>query len=558
MAGMVYSTKNDSGMPKRNVLIVEDNDVNREMLHAILANEFNVLEAKDGLEGLDQLRRNYGSLSLVLLDVYMPRCDGFEFLRQKRMDERFDSVPVIVTTASDLCEDEIECLRLGANDFVVKPYNVEIIVNRVNNIIRLRESASIVNQLTWDNLTELYSSEFFYRHMHDFLSNSQTGAYDMVCSEITNFKALSDRYGKGNCDRMLQELAKRLNFTLPNVVAGGRIANSTFAFLIEHQNNRDWTNTLMNVSHGLIATNMSLKFGIVENVDHGLAVSLTCDRAVIALEQVRETFGVSVAWYTEDLHAKQVREQVIVETMEQALAEKQFIVYYQPKYDLHTGQTGGAEALVRWIHPELGFVRPDFFIPLFERNGFITNLDYYVLEEACKEIVRCRENGLHVVPISVNVSRLDFDTEDLAQQIAHIADSHGVDHSLLHIEITETAYIDNPDLVVAALQELKDNGFIIELDDFGAGYSSLASLNMLPLDVMKLDMSIIRQAASLDDYRIVRSAIQMAGFLGLKTVAEGVETEEETKQLKELGCDMIQGYYFAKPLEQREFEEYVS
>lgn len=555
---MGYSAKSDSGKPRRNVLIVEDNDVNREMLHAILADEFNVLEAKDGLEGLEQLRQNYSSLSLVLLDVYMPRCDGFEFLRQKRSDERFDSVPVIVTTASDLREDEIECLRLGANDFVVKPYNVEVIVNRVNNIIRLRESASIVNQLTWDHLTELYSGEFFYRYMHDFLSSSQAGAYDMVCSDITNFKALSDRYGKANCDRMLQELAKRLSFILPDVVAGGRIANSTFAFLIEHQDSRSWTDALMGVSHGLIATNMSLKFGIVENVNHGLAVSLTCDRAVTALEQVRETFGVSVAWYTEDLHARQVREHVIVETMEQALAEKQFIVYYQPKYDLHTGETGGAEALVRWIHPELGFVRPDFFIPLFERNGFITNLDFYVLEEACKEIVRCREQGLRVVPISVNVSRLDFDTADLAQQIAQIANRCGVDHSLLHIEITETAYTDNPDLVVAALQELRDDGFIIELDDFGSGYSSLASLNMLPLDVMKLDMSIIRQAASLDDYRIVRSAIQMAGFLDLKTVAEGVETEEETQRLRELGCDMIQGYYFAKPLEQKQFEEYVS
>lgn len=543
---------------KRSILIVEDNEINREMLCAILDEDFRVIEAEDGIVGLEQMEKHYEDLSLVLLDVYMPRCDGFEFLRRKREDDRFDPVPVIVTTASDRREDEIECLRLGANDFVVKPYIVDIMINRINNIIHLRESASIVNQLTWDSLTNLYSREFFYRRVDDLLAANTHISYDMVCSDVTNFKTLNDRYGKANCDLMLHELADRLTLLLPDFIAGGRIGNDTFAFLILHQDDHEWVELLESMPKGLIATNIGIKFGIVEDVDHHLAVSLTCDRAIIALEQIKESFGAPVAWYNDELRRQQLREQLIVETMEQALKEHQFTVYYQPKHNMETNETGGAEALVRWIHPELGFVRPDHFIPLFERNGFVTRLDLYVFEEACKEIARCKELGLPIVPISTNVSRLDFDLPDLSRDLSLIADKYGIDHSLLHIELTETAYSENPERVIFSLQNLRDRGFMVELDDFGSGYSSLASLNMLPLDVVKLDMSIINQAAVLNDYRIVHSAIQMAEFLDLKTVAEGVETEQEAATLKELGCTFIQGYFFSKPLPSREFENYIA
>lgn len=544
--------------PKRSILIVEDNDANRELLEAILESEFEVFAAEDGLRGLELLAEHYEELSLVLLDVYMPRCDGFEFLRRKRQDARFDPVPVIVTTASDARADEIECLRLGANDFVVKPYNVDVIVNRISNTIHLRETASIVNQLTWDALTRLYSQEFFYRRVGELFSANPDVAYDIVCSDVANFKALNDRYGKQNCDLLLHDLAFRISELLPGFLAGGRLGNDTFAFLITHQPDHDWTGLLDEVPRGLFATNLSIKFGVVENVDKGIAVSLSCDRATLALDQVKDSFGVSVAWYNEELRQRQVQEQVIIESAEQALRDRQFVVYYQPKHDLATDETGGAEALVRWVHPELGFVRPDEFIPLFERNGFVSRLDLYVCEEACRQIRRLQDLGLRAVPISVNVSRMDFDLPDLAERIAALADAYGIDHALLHIELTETAYADNPDRVKDALTDLRREGFLIELDDFGSGYSALASLNVLPLDVMKLDMTIIRQAASLGDYRIAHAAIQMAQFLGLKTVAEGVETLAETQVLRELGCDYVQGYCYSRPLTKDEFETYMA
>lgn len=540
---------------KRLVLIVEDNDLNREMLYTLLKDDFDIVEAVDGFEGLKYLEEYYEDLSLVLLDVYMPNCDGFEFLRKKREDKRFDAVPVIVTTVSGSFDDEIKCLRLGANDFVVKPYDFDIVMNRINNMIRLRESASIVNLLTWDD-TGLLRKEFFFRAVEDAFASPATTEYDVLCSDVVNYQALVDRYGDANCEEMLRELANILVEKIPGLVVKGRIDSERFGFLLEHQP-KGWEDDLSTSASQLPIPNVNLKFGIVPCVDRTMAAPNVCSRALRALETVKDLHGVDVAWFNDELHARLLLEQTIRESMEEALGDLQFVVFYQPKHDVHTSRVGGAEALVRWFHPEIGLVSPNMFIPIFEQNGFITKLDLYVLEEACKQVKRNQEQGLPVVPISVNASRLDFDVPNLPELIAEIADKHGVDHGLLHVELTETAYSDNPTAVIEMLTQLEDLGFKIELDDFGAGYSSLVSLNMLPLDVMKLDMSMVRQATKLNDFRIVESTIKLAQVLGLKTVVEGVETAEEAHRVIDMGCDFIQGYYYSKPLSQQGFEQYL-
>lgn len=542
---------------RRTVLVVEDNEINRETLRALLEQSFEVLQAANGLEGLEQLEARAADISLVLLDVFMPVCDGFEFLRRKAADERLDSIPVIVTTASGSAEDEVACLQLGANDFVVKPYNFKTLVNRVNNMIRLRESASIVNQLTWDGLTGLYSKEFFYRAVRDIFDRNPDTDYDIVCSDIDNFKSLNDRYGEQHCDALLRDLADYLMGILPGCVAGGRISGDTFAFLLEHQQ-PGWEGVLDGIPSGVGVPNLSVKFGVLECVDHDPKVALACDRATAALDKIKGPLGIAVARFDDEMRRKQQVEHIILDTMDQAVEQGQFEVHYQPKYDMRTGKTGGAEALVRWLHPELGFIQPRQFITFFERNGFITRLDMFVLEEVCKELKRCKELGLPVVPIAVNASRLDFDEQNLAMRITEIADMYGIEHSLLHIELTETAYSDNPEAVEVILNDLRERGFYIALDDFGAGYSSLSSLHTLPLDAMKLDMSMIRQATRLKDFRIVQSAIQLSKILGLENVVEGVELAEEVEKLGDMGCDFVQGYYYSKPLSRKEFEAHLS
>lgn len=542
---------------RRLVLVVEDNEINREILCALLEEEFDVIQACDGAEGIQRLEEHYRDLALILLDLYMPKCDGFEFLRRKSQDARYDTIPLFVCTASSTTDDEISCLELGANDFVVKPYNPQIMMNRIHNMIRLRESASLVNQLSRDALTGLSSKEFFFRSVEDALGAEEDTAFDMVCGDIENFKSLNDRYGEHNCDRLLRDLATALSEAMPACVAAGRTGGDTFTFLIEHQE-RGWERVLYDAVESVSVPNLYVKFGIVENVDRSMPALQICNRAVVAAESVRGLHGNDVIFYDDQMRERQLLERAIQESMQEALDNRQFSVFFQPKHDVRAGVTGGAEALVRWQHPELGAISPGVFIPIFERNGFIAKLDLFVWEEACKEVKRCVDLGLPVVPISMNASRLDFDMPDLPERVADLADKHGVDCSLLQVELTETAYTDNPEAVIEMLSDLRGRGFSVALDDFGSGYSSLASLSALPLDVMKLDMTIVKQAAALDDFRVVESTISLAHTLGLKTVVEGVETAEEAARVSAMGCDYIQGYYYSKPLDRDGYERYLA
>lgn len=542
-------------MRKRTILVVEDNALNRAMLREVLEEDYTVIEAADGLEGLEFLEQHYTDISLILLDIYMPRCDGFEFLRRKAKESKYDTVPVVVATAGG-SKVELTCLELGANDFVLKPYDFDIIVNRVNNLIRLRESAMIVNRLTWDADTGLYNKEFFYRAMEDKLLMSAENDYDVVIAEVDNYASLLDRHGEELWKAFIKSFTVQVNGLIPDCIAGGRINSHVLGFLVP-STGRDWEKALALDKEALTLSNANVVFGVVERVDHDMAPRKSCSLAMSAASIIKDRYGVHVALFDDELHKQQMLEQIIRESMETALGELQFSVFYQPKHNVHTGHIGGAEALVRWFHPTVGFISPGLFIPIFERSGFITKLDLYVWEEACREVTRCKELGLPCVPISVNASRLDFDLPDLPTRLAELADKYGVDHSHLHVELTETAYSDNPQKVIDTLGELKALGFNTELDDFGSGYSSLVSLNTLPLDVMKLDMSMVRKATELNDFRIVESTINLAQVLDLETVVEGVETAEEAKRVTEIGCDFIQGYYYSRPLKRDEFEEYL-
>ncbi|MBE7005275.1 MAG: EAL domain-containing protein [Ruminococcaceae bacterium] len=541
---------------KRTVLVVEDNEMNRELLCALLADDYTVLEAENGLVGLKQLNAHSGEIALIMLDVYMPECDGFEFLTRKREDPRFDTIPVIMMTASSTVDDEIRCLELGASDFITKPYNAEVMKNRMKGLIRLRESSAMLGQLEIDALTGLLSKEFFYHELEQALREDPDGRYDLVCSDVENFRAMNDRYGTEHCDRFLRALSEDYTRRLPGLLFGGRIGADVFAFLLPHMEDASETRLAPGGQDGRFGR-FVVKTGLYADIDHSLAAAAICDRATLAISKIKKAFGSNFARYDDEMRADQLRSHQIEQTMEAALAERQFVVYYQPKHDLHTGLTGGAEALVRWISPEMGFVSPGRFIPLFERNGFITNLDFYIWEEVCRELRRCLDEGLPVVPVSVNVSRRDFESPELSRSIAELADRYGLDHALLHIELTESMYSDNPAQIAETLEALHADGFFIELDDFGAGYSSLTSLNTLTLDVMKIDMSLIRQATATNDYSILRFATLLADGMRLKTVVEGVETAEQVAALKVLGCDYIQGYFFSKPLPVQEYEEYL-
>ena len=263
-----------------------------------------------------------------------------------------------------------------------------------------------------------------------------------------------------------------------------------------------------------------------------------------------------IVWFNDAMKEEQVWERRIEDDMEKALEDHEFKVFLQPKYSTKGEQLSAAEALVRWVHPVLGFISPAKFIPLFERNGFILQLDDYILTEVSKLQAGWASEGRSLVPISVNVSRAHFAQDNLAEHICEIVDKYKVSHKYIELELTESAFFDDKNVLLTTVRKLKDAGFKVSMDDFGAGYSSLNSLKELPLDIIKLDAEFFRSVDDIDRSNlIVEQTISLAKKLGMEIVAEGIESREQVDFLAKQDCDLIQGFYFSKPLPVEEFEE---
>lgn len=541
------------------LLLVEDNELNMMMLTAILEDDFTILQAFNGKEALAVLEENARDIALIVTDLQMPEMDGFELLRALQGMRKYDSIPIVVATASDELETELECLELGASDFVAKPYNPAVILNRVKSFVRLRESTIMLDTLEKDSLTGLYAKEFFLRNMKIEFDQNPQRAYTLMVFDVVGLKTINEKYGEKTGDECLRYLALRCPQYSPNVVCGGRLTGDKLAFLLHDVDmSVDAGNQMcLDIAKGAPAPNLAVRAGAYQVSDQ-LSAQMACDRALLALEKVKGAYNQFYGEYDDAVREEMMKRQMILDTMEQALEEKQFQVWFQPKHDLHTGVTGGAEALVRWIHPEMGFMNPGMFIPLFEQNGFIARVDHYILEQVCDALQEWSAAGRREIPISVNFSRRDFENPHLVDDIIELVDSRSLKRSLLHVEVTESICSDNPEMVPAAINRLHNEGFVVELDDFGSGYSSLAAMADMDIDVMKLDMSLVRQDSSEPGATsALELSMQIAKTLGVRTVAEGVETEAQMMRVKSLGGDLVQGYYYSRPLPKLDFEAYL-
>lgn len=544
---------------KQQILIVEDNELNRAILSELLSNDYKILEAENGQEALHILEQEKESINLILLDVMMPVMDGYTFLDIIKKDPELSLIPVIVMTQGDSEADEIAALKHGANDFVPKPYRPQIIKHRVASLIKLRETAAMVNQFQYDRLTGLYTKEFFYRKVRECLDANPEKEYTIVCSNLENFKLYNDTFGREEGDRLLMKGAEILRKSIDEEDICCRYSADRFLVLREKEREktgRDYFIKAKNKSRSELLGNLSINLGIYEITDRSISVEQMCDRALLVVDTIKGMYKQSVAVYDDMLRNKLLREQAITGAMEKALREKQFTVYFQPKYSLSDDCMVGAEALVRWIHPEWGFMSPGEFIPLFERNGFIRHLDEYVWKRVCEKLRNWKEKGYPLVPVSVNVSRADIYQAYLVETFCELIQKYQIDPSFLHLEITESAYTESPDQIIRTVAELRKQGFIIEMDDFGSGYSSLNMLSQMSLDILKLDMKFIRNEMEKPmEQSLLQDVINMAHRMHLNVVAEGVETEDQKNRLQTVGCDYAQGYFFAKPMQEGEFEE---
>lgn len=542
---------------QKRILVVEDNQMNRMLLANILSPEYIVLEAENGEAALAVLKEYGEGISLILLDIVMPVMDGYTFLSIVKANPDYSSIPVIVTTQSDGESDEVSALAHGAADFVAKPYKTRVILHRVASIINLRETAAMINLIQYDKLTGLYSKEFFYQRVRERLARNPDKEYDIVCSDIENFKLINDIFGIPAGDKILRGVAELYSSLSGDMGVCGRLNADQFVCLLERRAFEDWMfinahRTLTELDN---AQNIVMKWGIYQIGDKSISVEQMCDRAILAARSIKGKYGKFFATYDDKLRNKLLREQAITDGMEAALAQNQFEIYLQPKYRLKDNALAGAEALVRWNHPEWGLQSPAEFIPLFERNGFITKLDRFVWDRTCAVLREWRDKGYPSLPVSVNVSRADIYNADLVDILIETIQKYDLEPSCLHLEITESAYTEDPDQIVSMVSSLREFGFIIEMDDFGSGYSSLNMLNKMPIDILKLDMNFIQsETAKPTNQGILHFIMSLARWMNLKVVAEGVETQAQLGHLQQIGCDYVQGYYFAKPMPCHEFD----
>lgn len=540
------------------ILVVEDNEINRMLLVTLLSEEYRVLEAGNGQEALAVLQSNTEEIALILLDITMPVMDGYTFLSIIKADPAFSAIPVIVTTQSDSEEDEVSALSHGATDFVAKPYKPQIILHRVASIIRLRETAAMINQFQYDRLTGLYSREFFYQRVRENIQQHPQKHYDIICSNIENFKLLNDVFGTAAGDQLLIGIADLYREMLGDHGIAGRLNADQFVCLLD--SGKPYTDEMFIRAGEAVnalpnGKNVVMKWGIYSVTDYDISIEQMCDRALLAARSIKGQYGKHFEAYDDRLRGELLRRQAILDSMETALAEEQFFVCLQPKYRLLDCALAGAESLVRWKHPEWGIQSPGEFIPIFEQNGFITKLDQFVWDKTCSILREWEDKGYPVIPVSVNVSRADIYNTDIADILMDILKKYRLSPDRLHLEITESAYTENPGQIIETVSHLRSLGFIIEMDDFGTGYSSLNMLNRMPIDILKLDMKFIQsETEKFTKHGILRFIMDLARWMGLSVVAEGVETKEQLNQLLEIGCDYVQGYYFMKPITCDAFE----
>lgn len=559
----VFSGKSTRGAvsAKRKVLVVDDNDINRELLCWILEDDYETLQAQDGRQAMDILTQNPGALSAVMLDLLMPVMDGYEVITAMREDSTLSAIPVIVTTANTASDAEVKALSLGANDFITKPYQSAVIRHRLANTINLRETAAFVNSVEKDTLTGIYNKEFFLSKAQNLIKNGEAGQYDIICSDIERFKLVNELFGEDTGDDLLKYIAQYYTVVIGKEGVCGRIGSDKFACILPHR--EDYTPEEFEgysdaIDAYLPALRIKLRFGVYKRAESSVSAATICDRALTAANSIRGKYGEHFAYYDENLDRALKTEQLILESMNDAVVNEEFLIYYQPKYSLETRRIIGAEALVRWQHPKNGLISPGDFIPLFEKSGFITDLDRYVWERVLSDMSRWQLEGKRPLPISVNMSRADIYDPFLTATLTDLTKKYSVPPSLFHLEITESAYMQDSFQLIQVVSELKALGFPIEMDDFGNGYSSLNMLSELPLNILKLDSGFIRnQTADAKKEQILSVILSLAEKMGLPVVAEGVETTFQEESLKKMGCPYAQGYLYAKPMPGEEFERFI-
>lgn len=429
-------------------------------------------------------------------------------------------------------------------------------------LLKLRLSEMNEKNLWIDPLTGIWNLTKFTMEANTFLAKKPKQKYVIIYIDIRKFKFINDVYGYAEGDRVLVTFARLLKSSLYRDEMFARVTSDHFVCLARYDDNeklikrfKNFVTQINNIKKNCVERyKISLIGGVCLVEPDFDSITVSIDKANIARKAIKGQHKSMYNFYNAELKQQIAKEKSIEDHMEEALRNDEFVVYYQPKIELLSNKMVGAEALVRWCRPNYGLVPPDEFIPIFEKNGFIVEMDFYVFEKVCKSVRKWLDQKLDVVPISVNFSRVHLKTSLFIDRLVEIADKYQIPRGLIELELTESAFIENADALLSLFNQLKDLHFMISLDDFGTGFSALKLLTELPVDVLKLDKDFLKKGQTTKREQIVlEHVIRMSKDLDIKVVSEGVETEEQASFLTQIGCNLAQGYLFSKPMPENDF-----
>ena len=543
---------------KRQILIVDDEQVNRELLGYIAASNFDVLYASDGVSALKLMEENAHTLSLVLLDLNMPEMDGFQVMSKMMENEALKNLPVLVMTSEE--DAEIDCLKLGAADFIAKPFRApEVVIARMQRTIELYEDRTTIEATERDDLTGLFTRDYFFNYTAQYDMYHPDAKMDAISVNINNFHLINELYGREAGDNVLHHMGMYLLDLRDKTGATiARIEADQFLIYISSGvvNYEEISEDIDKHFDTFPDIHVRVRSGIYKDVDKSIEMERRFDRAMQAANTIKDDYKVNIAYYDESIHQKRLFDMQLIDEFDEALEQGQFQLYFQPKYNIE-GETPfltSAETLIRWVHPVRGMISPGVFIPLFESNGLITKLDFWIWKKAIQCIADWKKKYNKDITLSINISRVDLYNHNLVSYLEDNLEEYGVSKDQVYLEITESAYSEETNQLVNVVDKLRGDGFKIEMDDFGTGYSSLAMLAKVPVDVIKMDMLFVSGMHSNEKREtMIQLVMDIAKYLKIRTIAEGVEDKETVDFLKSVGCSIIQGYYFSKPLPEEDF-----
>ena len=552
------------------VLLIEDNPGDERLIREMIGEDphatFSVHCADRLAKGLEHLTA--GETALVILDLSLP--DSFGLDTFTKVYAHSPAVPIIVLTGNDDDSLALSAVKGGAQDYLVKSrLDRELLLRSMHySIERKRYQVQLERQANYDALTGLPNRNLLHDRLRQAVHSQRTPRnIAVVFMDLDHFKFVNDSLGHSVGDKLLKAMGERLRSVLREGDTVGRVGGDEFVLILNDQSNEEVIFRAMQRISAKVAEPLTLdgkelyvsaSAGISLYPQDGRDVDTLLKNADAAMYRAKEHGRSNFQFYTSEMNERVNDRLALEHALRRALERQEFTLHYQQKVELRSGQLIGAEALVRWLNPEWGLVRPARFIPIAEETGLIVQLGEWVIHEACRQTRAWLQAGLEPGIVSVNLSARQFRAEGLVRAVSRILQETGLDPASLEMELTESMVMHNVEAAIATLQGLKSLGISLSVDDFGTGYSSLSYLKDLPIDTLKIDRSFVRDirgGSEAEDGILAQAIISLGHALHLKVIAEGVETDAQLHFLKRNGCDQVQGFLYGEPVAPEQFAQ---